>query len=100
MASITVPQIRNTQNYARRGSALDAAQTGLDVMMARVRAASDALQNGYLENLPPCTMTGTVGATGGDITSRYTVSVLYRDDNGAAINACAVTDVPTTATVT
>jgi hypothetical protein len=100
MVPIVVRQIKNTQNYARRGSALDAAQTGLDVMMARVRAASDALQNGYLENLPPCTMTGTVGATGGDITSRYTVSVLYRDDNGAAINACAVTDVPTTATVT
>ena len=100
MVPIVVRQIKNTQNYAQRGSALDAAQTGLDVMMARVRAASDALQNGYLENLPPCSLTGTVGATGGAISSTYTVSVVYRDENGTAITACAVYDVPTTATVT
>jgi hypothetical protein len=100
MVPITVRQINYTRNYAQRGSALDAAQAGLDVMMARVRAASDAMQNGYLENLPPCNMTGVVGATGGGIKSTYAVSVIYRDENGTAVNACAVNNVPTTATVT
>jgi len=101
MAPIVVRQIKNTQSYARRDSAIDAAQTGLDVMMARVRAASDAAQNGYLENLPSCSLTGVVGATGGGIKSTYAVSVVYYFKDGTNTSTgCAVDDVPTTATVT
>ncbi|GIM88252.1 ricin-type beta-trefoil lectin domain protein [Paractinoplanes toevensis] len=99
LVPIVVRQIKNTVNYDQRAAALDAAQAGLDVMMARVRAASDAVQNGYLENLPPCTMSGTTGATGGTITSAYTVTVTYRDKDGNTITSCAVYDVPTTAIV-
>ena len=99
MIPIVVRQIKSTQNYDQRGAALDAAQAGLDVMMARVRAASDSAQNGYLENLPPCTMTGVVGATGGGITSTYTVTVTYRDKDGNTLTGCAVYDVPSTAIV-
>ncbi|MFF5288316.1 ricin-type beta-trefoil lectin domain protein [Paractinoplanes globisporus] len=99
MVPIVVRQIKTTAGYDRRGAALDAAQAGMDVMMARVRAASDSAQNGYLENLPPCTMTGVVGATGGGIKSTYTVSVTYRDRDGNTITGCAVNDVPTTAIV-
>lgn len=100
LVPIVVRQIKNTQGYDQRGAALDAAQAGMDVMMARVRAASDDEQNGYLENMPPCTMTGTIGATGGTIKSTYTVTVIYKDRDGNAMGGCAVNDVPTTATVT
>lgn len=99
MVPIVVRQIKATQNYDQRGAALDAAQAGLDVMMARVRAASDALQNGYLENIPPCNMTGTVGATGGGIKSTYTVTVAYYFLDGSTATNCAVNSVPTSATV-
>ncbi|MFC7274610.1 ricin-type beta-trefoil lectin domain protein [Paractinoplanes rhizophilus] len=99
MVPIVVRQIKSTQNYDQRGAALDAAQAGLDVMVARVRAASDQAQNGYLENLPPCNLTGIVGATGGGIKSTYRVTVTYRDRNGDDVAACAVYDVPTTAIV-
>jgi hypothetical protein len=99
MVPIVVRQIKSTQNYDQRGAALDAAQAGLDVMMARVRAASDALQNGYLENIPPCNTTGTVGVTGGSIKSTYTVTVTYRDRDANTITNCAVNEVPTTAIV-
>ncbi|WP_433382148.1 DUF1561 family protein [Actinoplanes sp. CA-142083] len=99
MVPIVVRQIKSTQSYDQRGAALDASQAGLDVMMARVRAAADSAQNGYLENLPPCKMTGIVGATGGGITSTYTVTVTYRDRDGNSVTGCAVNDVPTTAIV-
>ncbi len=100
LAPIVIRQIKSTQGYDQRGAALDAAQTGLDVMMARVRAASDDEQNGNLENLPPCTMTGTVDATGGSVKSTYKVTVIYRDRDGVEMGGCAVNDVPTTATIT
>ncbi|GIF25337.1 hypothetical protein Ate02nite_80670 [Paractinoplanes tereljensis] len=101
LVPIVVRQIKNTVNYDQRAAALDAAMAGLDVMMARVRAAADALQNGYLENIPPCSMTGTVGATGGTITSTYTISVVYKfQDESVTTGACTVNEVPVSATVT
>ncbi|WP_433307053.1 ricin-type beta-trefoil lectin domain protein [Actinoplanes sp. CA-030573] len=100
MVPVVVRQIGNTQNYDQRGGALDAAQAGLDVMMARVRAASDALQNGYLENLPPCSMAGSVGVTDGGISSTYQVTVTYLDKDGNVVTGCAVNEVPSKATVT
>ncbi|GIE84431.1 ricin-type beta-trefoil lectin domain protein [Actinoplanes regularis] len=100
LAPIVIRQIKSTQSYDQRGAALDAAQAGLDVMMARVRAASDEEQNGHLENLPPCTMTGAVDTTGGGVKSTYQVTVIYRDQNGKEMGGCVVNDVPTTATLT
>jgi hypothetical protein len=99
MVPIVVRQIKNTQGYDQRGAALDAAQTGLDVMMARVRAAADDEQNGYLENMPPCAMSGTVGVPGSGVQSTYKVTVTYRDRDANTITNCAVNDVPTSAVV-
>ncbi|GIF10112.1 ricin-type beta-trefoil lectin domain protein [Actinoplanes teichomyceticus] len=99
MVPIVVRQIMNSQNYAQRASALDAAQAGMDVMMARVRAASDESLNGFLEDVPPCQMTGVVGVADGNVKSSYSVSVTYRDRDGDVMAGCAVNEVPTTAIV-
>ena len=65
LVPIVLRQIRSTQNLAQRNTALNAAQAGMDVMMARVRAAADPNnQSGYLENLPPCTLGGDAVAAG------------------------------------
>ena len=100
LAPVVLRQITSTRNYDDRHFALDAAQAGLDVMMARVRAASDNKQNGYLENLPPCTMAGTAGVTGASEELSYKVSVVYRNQDGVETTGCVVNDVPTTAIVT
>lgn len=100
LVPVVVRQIKSTQNYDQRHTALDAAQAGLDVMMARVRAASDNKQNGYLEDLPPCTMSGTAGVSGGGTELSYAVTVVYRDQDGDEIPNCVVNDVPATAVVT
>ncbi|WP_250029562.1 RICIN domain-containing protein [Paractinoplanes maris] len=100
MVPLVLRQIKSTQNLAQRNTALNAAQAGMDVMMARVRAAADQdTQSGYLENLPPCTLTGDAGV--GSINDRltYTVTLTYRDQDGLDI-PCPVSDVPTTAIVT
>ncbi|XVV16985.1 ricin-type beta-trefoil lectin domain protein [Actinoplanes sp. CA-131856] len=100
LVPVVVRQIKTTQNLAYRNTALSAAQSGLDVMMARVRAAADPdNQNGYLENLPPCTLTGNAGVSGASERLQYTVTLTYRDQDGATM-ACPATDVPTTALVT
>ncbi|MEV0897581.1 ricin-type beta-trefoil lectin domain protein [Actinoplanes sp. NPDC049802] len=100
LAPIVMRQIESTQVYDERNVALDAAQAGLDVMMARVRAAADDEQNGYLENLPPCKMSGTAGLNAAGEQMSYTVSVLYRDQDGKETTNCTVNDVPATAVVT
>ncbi|MEV4351820.1 ricin-type beta-trefoil lectin domain protein [Actinoplanes sp. NPDC049596] len=100
LAPIVVRQIRTTQALDQRNSALSAAQSGMDVMMARVRAASDPdTQSGYLENLPPCTLTGDAGVGAAGAQLKYSVTLTYQNQDGADI-ACPVTDVPTTAKVT
>lgn len=100
IAPMVVRQIKTTQQYDDRHDALDAAQAGLDVMMARVRAAADSKQSGYLENLPPCQMSGTAGLTGAQQGVSYQVSVVYVAQNGTEVSGCVVNDVPATATVT
>ncbi|GIF07590.1 ricin-type beta-trefoil lectin domain protein [Actinoplanes siamensis] len=101
LVPITLRQIKATQNYSARNVALDAAQAGMDQMMARVRAAADPDSlSGFLESLPPCTaLTGDAGvsSTGGGLP--YTVKVEYFDEDGKALD-CPTNDVPTTASVT
>ncbi|MCY1141235.1 ricin-type beta-trefoil lectin domain protein [Actinoplanes sp. Pm04-4] len=103
LSALLVPmvlrQLKSTQNLAERNTALNAAQAGMDVMMARVRAAADQdTQSGYLENLPPCTLNGYAGLKSDTDRLTYTVTLQYRDQDGLDM-ACPATDVPTTAIV-
>ncbi|GLY05561.1 MULTISPECIES: ricin-type beta-trefoil lectin domain protein [Actinoplanes] len=99
LVPVVLRQITSTRLLLNRSVAISAAQVGMDMMMARVRAASDSEQYGLLENLPACRMTGDAGVTSAGDTLRYDVSVGYLDQDGKALS-CPTNDVPTTATVT
>jgi hypothetical protein len=99
LAPVVTHQISSTRNLVSRNTELNAAQAGMDVMMARVRAASDAQLNGLLEDLPPCTLDGDAGVDGTGESLPYHVTVDYRDADGNALS-CPTNDVPTTAVVT
>jgi hypothetical protein len=97
---IVVRQHVATRSFESRNIALNAAQTGLDVMMAKVRAAVDRNGDGALESLPACTLSGNVGvAAAGDVL-RYAVTLDYYDDDGTKLTPCPPTSVPATANVT
>jgi hypothetical protein len=101
LTPLVVRQLTSTRNLANRVTALNAAQAGMDVMMARVRAASEPDNGNYglLENLPPCLLTGDAGLGEVGETLTYRVTVLYKDQDGVALT-CPVEAVPTTAVVT
>ncbi|WP_436527276.1 ricin-type beta-trefoil lectin domain protein [Actinoplanes sp. HUAS TT8] len=99
LVPVVVRQTKATQNIAERTTTLDSAQAGMDVMMARVRAAADlTTHDGYLENMPPCTLGGDAGVNATTERLAYQVTVTYYDSDGAAMT-CPVTNVPTTAKV-
>ncbi|GAB2578388.1 hypothetical protein Aab01nite_09710 [Paractinoplanes abujensis] len=99
LVPMVVRQIRTSQSLGERNTALNASQAGMDVMMARVRAAADQnTQSGYLENLPPCTLTGDAGVNSAGETLSYVVTLTYRDQDGKDLS-CPTNDVPTTAVV-
>ncbi|MFF5081829.1 ricin-type beta-trefoil lectin domain protein [Actinoplanes sp. NPDC000266] len=101
LTPIVIRQIKTTQHLSERNIALNAAQAGMDVMMARVRAAADPdNQSGYLENLPPCTLTGSAGVASTGVPLTYTVTLVYQDQDGKDMTACPAVSVPTTARVT
>lgn len=99
LAPVVLRQYGATRNVVVRNTELNAAQAGMDLMMARVRAASDDQLNGLLEDMPPCTLDGAAGVGGAGDSLAYHVTVQYRDQDGAALS-CPLTDVPTTAVVT
>ena len=99
LAPVVIRQFSATRSLVVRNTELNAAQAGMDLMMARVRAASDNQLNGLLEDLPPCTLDGTAGVGGAGDSLAYHVTIQYRDQDGAALT-CPLTDVPTTAVVT
>jgi hypothetical protein len=99
IAPLVVRQIGATRTFASRDVALNAAQAGMDVMMARVRAAAESDLSGLLEKLPPCTLSGDAGVAGAGEVMSYAVTIVYRDQDGAALS-CPATNVPTTAVVT
>lgn len=98
LAPLVVRQIASTRHLVDRDLALQAAQAGLDMMMARVRAASDDKRFGLLEDLPPCTLTGDAGV-GGANSLPYEVKIVYRNQDGAELTPCPVETVPATASV-
>jgi hypothetical protein len=99
LTPVVVRQFTSTRNLVDRNIDLAAAQAGLDVMMARVRAASDSTQNGLLEDLPSCTLDGNAGLGGTAPTLTYHVTIGYLDQDGNTLS-CPTSVVPTTATVT
>jgi hypothetical protein len=104
MTPIVIRQFTATRNVEVRDTALNAAQAGMDVMMARVRAAADptadADSNGLLENLPPCTLTGNAGVTAAGDALPYDVTLVYKDSDGNTLADCPPTTVPSTAVLT
>jgi len=74
LLAMTLTQVGATRVDTRRVHALAAAQTGLDVAVAHIRAANDGAGNGTLSGLPCGPLTGTVAAGG---TARYQVRVDY-----------------------
>lgn len=101
LVPVVVRQTQATKNMAERTTTLDAAQAGMDVMMARVRAAADqTTHEGYLENMPTCSLGGNAGVSTTGERLTYAVSIVYKDANGDVMTPCPITDVPTTATVT
>jgi hypothetical protein len=98
---LVVRQVSSTTGFADRTSALNGAQVGLDVVMARVRAASDNLKNGKLEDMPDCSIEGDAGVDGTGEKLSYRVSIVYynRDVPAKKID-CPLTEIPATARVT
>ena len=77
LAPIVLAQIHTSAFDTRRSHSLDAAQTGVDVALGKIRDANDGLGAGVLSTLP-CTnftpLTGSV-STGG--TARYNTLIYY-----------------------
>lgn len=99
LAPLVIRQVTTTRGFIDRTDALNGAQIGLDVVMARVRAASDDDANGLLERLPTCSITGDAAVPNTGTKLPYTVTIEYRDQDGQPL-ACPLTTVPTTAKVT
>ena len=84
LASMTANHIVVTRRAAQLPRALDAAQAGLDVAMARISTAVDASGAGD-RTLLPCGPYNN-GAVGGSRASTYQVTIVYRTPGGTAIN--------------
>ena len=87
LAPLVVRQMQSTRMSDDRNTALNAAQAGLDMVMARVRAASafsaeTKTLEGLLENLPPCSFQGDAGVDGVGESMAYSVTIVYRDRDG------------------
>jgi len=73
LVPVVVTQVTTTRSYVSRSHSLLAAQAGLDVALAHIRAANDGAGNGVLGELPCGPYSGSV-ATGG---ARYRVTITY-----------------------
>jgi hypothetical protein len=74
MAPMVLTQIRAARENVTRTYSLAAAQSGLDVALAHLRAANDGAGTGVRASLPCGPFTGTVGQAGN---ARYQVTVEY-----------------------
>jgi hypothetical protein len=99
---LVVKQVTYTRDFKDRSSALNGAQVGLDMVMARVRAAADlaanADVNGRLEDMPNCEFNGDAGVDGTGERLLYNVKIVYRNQAGEELD-CPLTELPTTASV-
>jgi hypothetical protein len=74
LTPMVLSQFSATRLDVRRVHALHAAQAGLDVVMARLRAATDSADKGVVDKLPCGPFSGDVGAGG---PARYKVWIDY-----------------------
>ncbi len=91
LAPLVVGQIVATRTTFDRADALHAAQAGIDVMLGRIRAATDGSGNGVTADLPVAELTGHVEADG---TARYRVSVTYHAADGSVVDVAGTADPP------
>jgi hypothetical protein len=73
LVPIVLRQMSTTRSYVVRNQALNAAQGGLDVALAHIRAARDSSGNGVLASLPCGPFSASI-TTGG---ARYQVTIAY-----------------------
>jgi hypothetical protein len=102
LATTVQIQQRTTRFDVRRAHALNAAQTGIDVGVSKIRAAIKSGGSGDLAKLPPCgTFTGSVNPDG---SAPYEVTIYYLSekpqsgdvDGAAAGSMCMPGAKPTT----
>lgn len=91
LASTMTVQMDSTRHAVQRQHALDAAQSGLDVVVGQIRTATDGTNsngfdsNGVLNKLPCGPVIGAVGAGG---VAAYSVTVSYTSTKSGAAIAC------------
>ena len=73
LVPVVQTQLSTTRSYVARNHALNAAQGGLDVALAHIRAANDGAGNGELDELPCGPFTGSLLSGG----PRYRVTITY-----------------------
>ncbi|MEU4214702.1 ricin-type beta-trefoil lectin domain protein [Actinoplanes sp. NPDC026623] len=115
LVPVVVSQVTSTRIVDARTVSLDAAQAGLDVALGQVRAAAlppsapGGIPTGVLEELPPCTITGSQDSGGlqdtetAPATLRYRVGIVYYGlPSGSTPTplSCPPTVIPKTAVLT
>jgi hypothetical protein len=86
IASITAVSASGARDELERPRLLDAAESGLEVVVAHIRAAADVAGNGILTALPCGPYTGKVGTgTGAGTRETYTVTITYRTVGGSVL---------------
>jgi hypothetical protein len=77
LVNTAIQQVTTTKSEISRVAALNAAQAGLDVGLAHIRAANDGAGAGVLGSLPCGSLTGTLAAVGTSTQASYQVAVDY-----------------------
>jgi hypothetical protein len=80
LVPVVLTQLATTRSYVKRSHALNAAQAGMDVALAHIRAANDGSGNGVLGQLPCGPFSGSV--VSGGPRYRVTISYLATDPRG------------------
>lgn len=80
-----------SRTASARIHALHAAQAGIDVMVGRIRAATDDSGDGLAARLPGAELTGSVGENG---TGRFHVTVTYHAADGTEVAVVGVASPP------
>ncbi|WP_229069488.1 RICIN domain-containing protein [Actinoplanes sp. DH11] len=99
---LIIRQVDYTRSFTDRSGSLNGAQIGLDVVMARVRAASEVTDKdvlGRLEDMPTCNFSGDAGVDGTGEKLLYNVTVTYRDADGKVLACDPLTELPYSASV-
>ena len=77
LVNTVLQQATTTKTEVARVAALSAAQTGIDVGLAHIRAANNGSGSGVLARLPCGSLTGTLATVTGAARSSYAVAIAY-----------------------